>query len=350
MSGTSLDGIDVVLCEVDDVHITLLDATIYPLNPTLQQRITQALNSPLSLYDVGLLDAELGVFFASAIEQFLKDFKIDRISVDAIALHGQTLWHAPDAPYPFSMQLGDASKVAALTHIDTISDFRSADIANGGEGAPLAPAFHRFVFGQKNDTAVVNIGGMANITLLGENFMGYDSGCGNILLDYWAHKHLGTPYDKDGAFARQGKINQPLLQHLMDDPYFAKQPPKSTGREYFNPHWLDKKLQYYSHIPPEDVQTTLTELTAYTLTKDLSNIKEIIVCGGGAHNSYLLERLQANTQAKVLTSNHKGVSSDFMEAMLMAWLGFMHLQRKAVDLCAITGACKPSVLGALYPS
>ena len=351
MSGTSLDGVDVALCKLNDTNITLQQAKTYPFDPALQQRITQALNSPLSLYDFGLLDAKLGDFFAFVIVQFLKDFAIDTATIDAIALHGQTLWHAPDASHPFSLQMGDASIIAAKTHINTIANFRATDIANGGEGAPLAPAFHRFVFGKANNIAVVNIGGMANVTLLGKNFMGYDSGCGNILLDYWAQRHLGIPYDKDGLFAKSGTIDQTLLQHLLDDPYFIKKPPKSTGREYFNPSWLDKKLQNFSHLPPANVQATLTELTARTITQDIHNtIEEIVLCGGGVHNSYLLERIAANTPSKVSTSDDKGVSSDFMEAMLMAWLGWMHLQQHPVDLTAITGASKPSILGVFYPS
>ena len=351
MSGTSLDGVDVALCKLNGTNITLQQATTYPFDPTLQQRITQALNSPLSLYDFGLLDTKLGDFFASVILQFLKEFTIDVATIDAIALHGQTLWHAPHPPHPFSLQLGDASKVAAQTHIDTIANFRSADIANGGEGAPLAPAFHRFVFGDAQNIAVVNIGGMANVTLLGKNFMGYDSGCGNILLDYWVHKHLDTPYDKEGAFAKSGSVNATLLAQLLDDPYFAKQPPKSTGREYFNPAWLNEKLQNFSHLTPADIQATLTELTARTITQDIPDtIEKIVVCGGGAHNRYLLERIAANKSCKVTTADAQGLSSDFMEAMLMAWLGWMHLQQRPVDLTTITGARKPSVLGVLYPS
>lgn len=347
MSGTSLDGVDVVLCEIDSVTCKIICAQEFSFESELQKDILDAIANPVTLERVGVLHVRLGAMYAKHINTFLKQHNIDKKTVTAIGLHGQTLWHAPNNPHPFSMQLGDASVVATRVGIPVAYDFRSKDIANGGQGAPLAPAFHKFLFGTLGDVAVVNIGGMANITLLGKEFLGWDSGCGNVLLDYWIQKTQQKPYDTDGVFAQSGKVDNTLLHKMLDDPYFAKKPPKSTGREHFNAKWLEDMLVGFEHLNSADVQATLTELTAKTITKDIPQSEQIILCGGGAKNSYLIKRIAAHTTAKITSSKAYGVDADFLEAMMIAWLASMRIKEKDINLQGITGARKNSILGSL---
>ena len=351
MSGTSLDGVDVALCEIDAHSCKLLASHEYPFVKELKQEVLRAISEPISLSALGALDHKLGILFADSVNDFLAKFNIDFKDVKAIGLHGQTLWHEPSSTTPFSMQLGDANLVTAKTQIKTVADFRRMDMANGGEGAPFTPVFHQFLFGSLGErVAVLNIGGMANITLLGERVLGWDSGCGNVLLDYWMSQTQLKPYDKDGEFARSGDIDEALLALMLGDAYFIKEPPKSTGREYFNASWLEEKLTNFSQIKAEDVQRTLLELTALSISNDLQNknITTLIVCGGGAKNKFLIERLSALNTCEVKHSDDLGVSSDAMEAMAFAWFAYKRLHNENIDLCSVTGATKPSLLGAIY--
>ena len=269
----------------------------------------------------------------------------------AIGLHGQTLWHSPHAEYPFSMQLGCPNVVHAKIGIKVVADFRSMDIANGGEGAPFAPAFHQFVFGsQKERVAVVNIGGMANITLLGDELKGWDTGVGNALMDYWIQTCKNLPFDKDGEFSACGNLNEELLNSFLDDEYFKQLPPKSTGREYFNPTWLSNHLPTFQTIKDEDIQRTLLELTAISISNDIkkTDTNLLIVCGGGVKNRFLMQRLQKLCDIEVKSSDELGISSDFMEAMAFAWLAKMRVHKQEVDLKSVTGAKKNSILGGIY--
>lgn len=351
MSGTSLDGIDVVLCEIDSKNCKLIAAEEYPFDKELQKEILDVIDGITMLKEIGVIDKKLGLAFAHALNRFIREKEINVENITAIGLHGQTLWHEPDTAYPFSMQLGDASTVVADTSINVVSDFRSMDIANGGQGAPFAPAFHQFAFAHlEKKIAVLNIGGMANITLLTDTLRGWDTGCGNVLLDMWISKCKNLPFDKDGAFARSGAVNEELLNDMLSDSYFKKLPPKSTGREYFNETWFANHLPVFNSIKDEDIQRTLLELTAQSIANDLKNrdLELVIACGGGAKNSFLMQRIQELCEIEVTPSEAFGISSEFMEAMAFAWLAYKRVHKEAVELSSVTGAMKESILGGVY--
>jgi len=347
MSGTSFDGVDIALCSINSKSCKLLAFDEYPFDRVLKEEIFSMLNSSVTLHEIGELHVKLGRLFAKSIQKFLLQQNLQSHEIKAIGLHGQTLWHAPHASYPFSMQLGDANVVVAQTGIQTITDFRGMDIAHGGEGAPFAPAFHHFLYAKKKkNIALVNIGGMANITVFSPNLRGWDSGCGNVLLDLHIAKIKGKNYDEDGAFARSGIILEELLHKMLQDEYFVKKAPKSTGREYFNSTWLEKYLQESNSFKSEDIQRTLLELTACSITKDLKNknLSELIICGGGAKNVFLMQRLESLSCLKV----SKAENSDAIEAMAFAWLGYKRVHKEIVELSEVTGAKQNSLLGAIY--
>jgi anhydro-N-acetylmuramic acid kinase len=351
MSGTSLDGVDITLCEIDNSTCQEVTSHEYSFPKNLKDEILDIISGSTTLEQIGTLNTKLGYLYAEAINSFLKEKKIDREKIKAIGLHGQTLWHSPDAKYPFSMQLGCPNVVNAQTEIQVVTDFRGMDIANGGEGAPFTPAFHQFIFGSLNDkTAVVNIGGMANITLLGDKLKGWDCGVGNALMDYWVNICKGVAYDKDAEFAIEGKVDSELLNKLMDDDYFKRSAPKSTGREYFNPTWLADRMPIFQTIKDEDIQRTLLELTAQTISNDLkdTDINLLIVCGGGSKNPLLMRRLSELNKINVKISDNFGVKSDSLEAMAFAWLAYKRVHNSAVDLKSVTGAKKNSILGGIY--
>jgi len=351
MSGTSLDGVDVALCEINKNSCQLVASYEHPFEAALKDEILEAIAHAVTLKTVGELDVKLGVLFSDAINALLARHPELRERVKAIGLHGQTLWHEPKSNYPFSMQLGSANEVLARTGIDVVSDFRGTDIANGGEGAPFAPAFHQEIFKNLGSKiAVVNIGGMANISYLGEELLGWDIGCGNVLMDGYILLTQGKPYDINGDFARSGELNMELLQAMLRDDYFAKLPPKSTGREYFNNAWIEKYLQDFQGLREADVQRTLLELTAVTIANEANRlgVRELIICGGGAKNSFLMERLATLCRANVKTSDAYGVSSDFLEAMIFAWLAYKRIHKEAINLRSVTGAKKNAILGAHY--
>jgi len=350
MSGTSLDGVDITLCEIDALSCNLIASAEYAFPSVLKAEILHILSTQTTLQEIGTLDNKLGVLFGELVVRFVSEQNLHD-SIRAIGLHGQTLWHSPDTQNPFSMQLGDANIVAAKTGIRTVADFRRMDMANGGQGAPFAPAFHQFLFaGMKENVAVVNIGGMANITLLGENLKGWDSGCGNVLLDMWVNKTQGKSYDKDGDFARSGRVDETLLENMLSDSYFKKLAPKSTGREYFNENWLANFLPIFHTIKDEDIQRTLLELTAKSISNDLQTeaITKLIVCGGGSKNRFLMQRLSALCECEVSASDDFGVSSDFLESMAFAWLAKKRIHHEVVELSSVTGAKKDSILGGVY--
>jgi len=351
MSGTSLDGVDVALCEIDKASLKLLASYEHPFPKELKEEVLERIQEPSTLKEIGEMDVKLAELFAAVVNLFLENNSISRKNIKAIGLHGQTLWHEPNAAYPFSMQLGSGSVVAARCGIDTVTDFRNSDIANGGEGAPFAPAFHKEIFGHLGeDVGVVNIGGMANISYLGKEVLGWDIGCGNVLLDTFMQRSQKKPYDKDGAFAQRGEVIMPLLQAMLKDDYFTKTPPKSTGREYFNEAWLDKYLQNFDSLQDANIQRTLLELTASTIAKEANrlSLKELILCGGGAKNSFLYRRIQNLCCAKVSKSDAHGISSDFVEAMIFAWFAYKRVKREKISLSSITGAKKASIHGAIY--
>lgn len=351
MSGTSLDGVDVALCSIHKSSCKLVHSHEYPFPSILKEEILFLLANPTTLFDIGTLNTKLGILFADSINSFIEAYALDSLKITAIGLHGQTLWHSPSSIHPFSMQLGCPNVVHANTGIQVVADFRSMDIANGGQGAPFAPAFHQFVFAKHSrTTAVVNIGGIANVSILGSHLEGWDTGTGNVLLDFWVKEHRYFPYDKDGDFAHSGTLNTALLEDFLSDPYFALSAPKSTGREYFNWEWLSKHLQNHEDILPEDVQRTLLELTAQCIAKDIESfhIDLLIVCGGGAKNTFLMQRLQALCSAKVQVSDDFNVSSSSIEAMAFAWLAYKRIHKEALNLSSVTGATQSSLLGGIY--
>ncbi len=347
MSGTSLDGVDVVLCEIDASSCELVSSLEYPLSLELKADILTMIEGKSTLEAVGEIDHRLGLLFTQAVGALLIRENIDAKSIKAIGLHGQTLWHEPKGEYPFSMQLGDPNIMTAKTGISVVADFRRKDVALGGQGAPFAPAFHEFIFGNINSSvSIVNIGGMANITVLGDKLIGYDTGCGNVLLDMWVAQHEGVSYDKDGEWARSGTVDYGLLDVMMSDDYFEEPYPKSTGREKFNKAWLQGYLSGKTHNP-EDVQRTLLELTALSISNEVLcfNRDVVLLCGGGAKNSFLVERMKAlmpNVEVAIASN------ADYIEAMTFAWLAYKRVHKEVVNLKDVTGASDNAVLGALY--
>jgi len=379
MSGTSLDGVDVVLCEIDAQSCTLLHSLEYPIPQALKNDILAMINGKTTLEEVGQIDHRLGLLFTQAVGALLIRENIDATTVTAIGSHGQTLWHDPSAAYPFSMQLGDANIITAKTGIPVVADFRGKDVALGGQGAPFAPAFHEFIFKNINaSVSVVNIGGMANITVLpqsdNDRLIGYDTGCGNVLLDMWIQKHQNITYDKDGAWAKSGKVDYTLLDAMMADDYFSQPYPKSTGREKFNEAWLDEIISRRgepvcspnvyeeknvasmievkgehmgSPLQAKDVQRTLVELTALSICNEVLkfNSDVALLCGGGAKNGFLVERIKAlmpNVEVTIAQN------ADYIEAMTFAWLAYKRVYKEKVNLKDVTGASQNAVLGALY--
>ncbi|QOY54638.1 anhydro-N-acetylmuramic acid kinase [Candidatus Sulfurimonas marisnigri] len=352
MSGTSLDGVDVVLCKIDSQSCELVFSCEYPFDDDLKEDILSAISTTTTLKAIGEIDTRLGKLYANHISAFMNHYKINQKDVRAIGLHGQTLWHEPNSEYPFSMQLGNASVITAQTGVSVVSDFRQKDIALGGQGAPFAPVFHQEIFSNLNSkTAVLNIGGMANISILGEKLIGYDTGCGNVLLDYWIFKNHNKVYDKDGEWAESGHVSAELLDSMLSEPYFKKEAPKSCGRELFNAKWLEKHLENFSHVITEDVQATLLELTAVTIANEVkkTSTELLIVCGGGARNGALMKKLHVELkEINVTLSDKHGVSSEFMEAMAFAWLAYKRIHKEEVALSSVTGASRDSILGCIY--
>lgn len=352
MSGTSMDGVDIALCRVDSNSCELICSSEYPFDNELKNDVLAAIKNSVSLKTVGELDTRLGKLFAEYINAFIRHYEIDPNSIGAIGIHGQTLWHEPDSNHPFSMQLGNANIITSQTGVRIVSDFRQKDIALGGQGAPLTPAFHKEMFSHINsNVAVLNIGGMANITILGEKLGGFDTGVGNVLLDYWIFKKQKQSYDKNGYWAQSGHVNNELLNSMLSDPYFSKPAPKSCGRELFNGNWLINQLKRFPHVIDEDVQATLLEFTATTIANEVKKTPTelLIVCGGGAKNSALMKKLQLNLKdIKVSVSDDYGISGDFMEAMAFAWLAYKRVHKEKVDIKSVTGAKENSLLGSIY--
>lgn len=350
MSGTSLDGIDIALCEIDDNNINTIVTKEYTYDEDIKKEVLHAILNPITLQFLGTLNHKLALMYSNALREFLDEFNLHPKDINAIGLHGQTIWHNPNSPYPFSMQLGDGALVAKNIGIDVINDFRSADVACGGQGAPLTPAFHKALFDDKQ-SAVLNLGGIANITILTDKFIGYDVGVANILSDYWINKNQNKSFDENGEWASQGMIHNELLNTLLSDNYFKLEPPKSTGREYFNQSWLEKKLENFTAIKAVDIQATILEFVAKPIEEAIKKhkIKRLIVCGGGAKNIFLMNKFQEKLKGiEVIKSDNCGVSSDFLEAIAFAWLAYKRVSNEAIDLQTITGSSKPTILGAIH--
>ncbi len=359
MSGTSLDGVDVALVSFnDDPRQTELIAThLEEIPSSLKQHaleITQSATPP-NLQTIAVLDNEFGHLFAQSVLKLLEKTDIKPSAITAIGSHGQTLWHHPHAPYPYTLQVGDPNLIAQKTGITTICDFRRGDITQGGQGAPLAPAFHKWFFTENKSQIILNIGGIANISLLpfeNEPYLGFDTGPGNGLMDAWCAKHQGQPFDQNGNWAKQGSCHQPLLNKLLNDPYFQKLPPKSTGKDYFNLNWLENALSSFS-LSALDIQATLLALTTTSISDAIRLYREageVIICGGGSRNFTLLYSLTQSLGMSftVTTTEDYGIDPDWIEAVCFAWLAKQRLENNPIDLTAITGAKKPTILGGIW--
>lgn len=357
ISGTSVDGIDAALVSFDGV-LKLVHGRTYPMPTALAEevlRLSQA-QRPLMLDELGQLDTRLGQAFADAANALLKEAGIAASSIVALGSHGQTLRHLPVGDAPFTMQLADASVIAEHTGIPTVADFRRRDVAAGGQGAPLVPAFHAAVLSDDNEPrAALNIGGIANLTLLPVNGVvrGFDTGPGNGLMDAWCLKHRGERFDRGGAFAQEGKFQPELLASLLADPWLALPPPKSTGRDHYHLPWLEQHLATFGTLSPADVQATLVcftaESIAQALKREMPECRRVLVCGGGVHNPALMRELAMRLPAMVVeSSGAAGIDPDFMEAMAFAWLARECLAGRPGNLASVTGARGPRVLGAIH--
>jgi len=355
MSGTSMDGIDAVLVELADSKFVVRHSIGVEYEASLGARLRDIAQRPDDghIDDLGALHIAVAYAFADAACQLMNEAGVAATDVAAIGSHGQTVLHRPDDEYPFSLQLGDPATLAARTEVTVVADFRSADIALGGQGAPLVPAFHRWAFGDSSELrAVINIGGIANVTLLDPTGVttGYDTGPGNVLLDQWYRENTGAPFDVRGDWAATGAVDDALLAQLLEDPYFARPAPKSTGTDYFNRDWLQEQLrQFDGTAVPADIQATLSELTATTITAAIPEAQTAAVCGGGARNDDLMKRLRRRLRPCSVTSTADwGVDPDWVEAVAFAWLARQRMKGQPSNVPAVTGAKSEVSLGGIF--
>ena len=360
MSGTSADGIDAALVDFSQPQPRVVATHYAAYSSALREKILALCQQGSNEIErMGELDVILGKEFALAANALLKQQSLTPADIKAIGSHGQTIRHLPHPPHGFTLQIGDPNTIAAHTGITTVADFRRKDIALGGQGAPLVPAFHQHIFSSnQTNRAIVNIGGIANVTVLScaeaDAIIGFDTGPGNVLLDAWINTHQQLRHDENGAWGSKGKIHSTLLERLLADSYFELAPPKSTGREHFNLRWLQQHLETLSQtLTPVDVQATLIELTAHTIISAIQpyfSKGEILICGGGVHNAFLMQRLNklATPYFSVDTTQKYGVDPDWMEAIAFAWLAQQTLHRKPGNLLRVTGAKSATVLGGVY--
>lgn len=358
ISGTSADAVNAALVHFNGDRIDLRATSVTPIPPPLRRQILDLYSPGYDEIDrVGVLDRQLGTLFGECALQLLASVGVPPEDVNAIGSHGQTIRHRPAAALPFTVQIADPNTIAQVTGIPTVADFRRRDIACGGEGAPLAPGLHHALFASPHETrAVLNIGGIANLTILSARgaAIGFDTGPGNGLMDSWVHRHLGSDFDKDGAWASTGRVNNPLLSRLLAHAYFTQPPPKSTGREEFTLSWVDQVLTEFPDVPSADVQATLLQLTVVTIADAVSDYcpasAKVYVCGGGIHNSFLIERLQSKLQPRLLSSTAElGLDPDWVEAVTFAWLAMRTRNNLFGNLKDVTGAQEDAVLGCVYP-
>lgn len=361
MSGTSADGIDAVLTAIGPSDVRLLAHHHLSFNTPLRHEIHALCQpGPNEIERAGAMDTRLGELFAQAVNQLLSHCGVPPSRICAIGSHGQTIRHRPRGtnPHPFSWQIGDANIIAARTGIATVADFRRRDIAHGGQGAPLVPAFHADAFAHPHtNRAIVNIGGIANISWLpaGGAVLGFDTGPGNTLMDGWITQQRGLAYDANGKWAASAAPHKALLALLLEHPYLQRPAPKSTGREEFHVAWLERQLQRFGAIEPEAVQATLAQFTVETVARHLEQCPqahlggELYLCGGGAHNHHLQTSLSRRlTHFKVMHTGALGIDPDWVEAAAFAWLAHRRLAQQPGNLPSATGAKQEAILGAVY--
>ena len=359
MSGTSLDGVDGVLADFSGAQPRVLAHHAMPLAPALKQELL-ALNTPSDneLHRAALAANGLVRVYAQTVQALLAETRTSARDVRAIGAHGQTVRHQPGAfdGTGYTLQLNNPALLAELTGIDVVADFRSRDVAAGGQGAPLVPVFHQGIFGQPDHTVgVLNIGGIANLSVLHANgdVLGFDCGPGNALLDHWCQTHTGNAFDNHGAWGASGNVIEPLLQAMLTEPFLHQSPPKSTGRDLFHPTWLADQLSGYADANAADVQATLTEFTARACVNDVlrhsADASELIVCGGGALNGLLMQRLQAGLpNVRVLSSAERGMPPLQVEAAAFAWLARQTVLGLPGNLPKVTGAQGARILGGIF--
>ena len=364
MSGTSLDGIDAVLAKIGaNGEATALETVSVPFTTDLRKALFELQSpGPNELHREKQAGNALALAYAQAVDQLLKKANLDASEITAIGAHGQTIRHQPDlGDMAYTHQTLNPALLSEKTGIDVIADFRSRDLAAGGHGAPLVPAFHAQQFAEDKNLAILNIGGIANLTLLPKNGVvtGFDCGPGNMLMDAWIHEHQGNTFDENGQWALQGKANEALLTKMLADPFFAKAPPKSTGRDDFHLAWLQEKIGGANYLC-EDIQATLLHLTARSALEALAlhapQTQKLIVCGGGARNGALMNVLKVKSQQlfkqslEVITSDTAGIDPQLVESLAFAWLAWAHKEKRPANLPAVTGAKGPRILGACYPA
>lgn len=358
MSGTSMDAVDVAVVEFSPEQCDLISYHQFPI-PDLLQSELKAVTPGTSISLLMRLDADLGDLFAACVTETMKTHGLNAAKVGVIGSHGQTLLHVPNSPSRNSLQIGDPNRIAWATKIRTVADFRRMDMAAGGQGAPLAPAFHAWRFrSPRLRRVIINIGGIANISILppqGKSVVsGFDTGPGNALLDQWIMRHQGKPWDAGGTWAATGTPNPELLAALESESYFSQAPPKSTGRDLFNLEWLEQQGRaFIRKLAPADVQATLLEFTACTIANAIKthapHCDEAYVCGGGAHNKRLMVRLNdLLAPAKVASTDILGIQPNAVEAIMMAWLAWYRVEGMGANLPSVTGASAEVILGAVY--
>lgn len=361
MSGTSLDGIDASLVCIEKNKVEVIASLCLPLSSTLKEKIKALINPATDeINRLMALDVQLGQQFAEATKQLLLKANIKKEKISAIGSHGQTIRHYPNNEYPSTLQIADPNTIAEATGITTVADFRRRDMAAGGQGAPLVPAFHQHIFHNENKNRIIlNLGGIANITILPADkniaVTGFDTGPANTLLNHWTQQQQNKSYDDKGDWAESGKVNQDLLKSLLQDDYFKLPPPKSTGTEYFNVAWLENKLAKFSNLASEDVQASLTALTAKTVCDAIHTYSpqtdEMIICGGGVHNDFLVKQLKLGLpNIDINSSAEYGLNPDYIEATAFAWLAKQTMEHKVGNLAEVTGASRAVVLGGVYYS
>ena len=364
MSGTSLDGIDAVLAKIGpNGETSAVEAVCMSFAPDLRKALFELQTpGPNELDRERRAGNALALAYAEAVVTLLNKANLQAFDITAIGAHGQTVRHQPHlGDLAYTHQTLNPALLAEKTGIDVIADFRSRDLAAGGQGAPLVPAFHAQQFSATKNIAVLNIGGIANLTLLpnGGEITGFDCGPGNMLMDAWIHQHQGNAFDENGKWALQGKVNTELLARMLSDPFFAKAPPKSTGRDDFHLNWLQEKLGDVNHSI-EDVQATLLHLSAHSaleaLVRHAPQTQKLIVCGGGARNQALMNLLKVKAQhffkepLEITTSDSVGIDPQLVEGLAFAWLAWAHKEKRPANLPAVTGAKGPRILGACYPA
>jgi anhydro-N-acetylmuramic acid kinase len=364
MSGTSLDGIDAVLAKIGPNGETSAQAAFSAsFSPELRKSLFELQSpGPNELHREKQAGNALAIAYADAVSQLLKKENLNPSDITAIGAHGQTIRHQPDlGDMAYTHQTLNPALLAEKTGIDVIADFRSRDVAAGGNGAPLVPAFHAQQFPFSENVAILNIGGISNLTLLPKSgeVTGFDCGPGNMLMDAWITEHQGSAFDENGNWALQGKMSEALLRKMLADPFFSKAPPKSTGRDDFHLAWLKEKIGF-ENLSAKDVQATLLHLTAHTALEALvihaRQTQKLIVCGGGARNNALMNLLTVKAQQffksplDVNTSDSVGIDPQLVEGLAFAWLAWSHKEKRPANLPAVTGAKGPRILGACYPA